>query len=116
MDKVVTWWTQFVNKMNETGIPLPMVRANGKASVTATLVVISSFMMVVPMAIMIGTVITKMAGVFTLTDANSAQLMNSFNAAIQMHIAALGAYLGRGMQRGADGKVIVEKSSEPEQK
>lgn len=116
MNKLIEWWTNFVNKMNEQGIPLPMVRANGKASVTATLVVISSFMMAVPCAIMIGTVVTRIGGWFTLNEANQAQLMNAFSAAIQMHIAALGAYLGRGMQRGADGKVIVEKSSEPEQK
>lgn len=115
MDKVLVWWSQFVNKTNEQGIPLPMVRANGKASITATLVIISSFMMAVPCAIMIATVITRIGGWFTLNEANQAQLMNAFSAAIQMHIAALGAYLGRGMQRGADGKVIVEKS-ESEQK
>lgn len=116
MGKVITWWTGLVNKMNEQGIPLPMVRANGKASITATLVVISSFMMAIPCAIMIATVVTRIGGWFTLNDANQAQLMNAFSAAIQMHIAALGAYLGRGMQRGSDGKVIVEKSSEPEEK
>ena len=116
MDKVIAWWTQFVNKMNEQGIPVPMIRANGKASITATLVVISSFLMAVPIIIMVATVITRIGGWFTLNEANQAQLMNAFSAAIQMHIAALGAYLGRGMQRGADGKVIVEKSSEPEQK
>ena len=114
MDKVIAWWVQFVNKMNEQGIPIPMVRVNGKASITATLVVISSFMMTIPCAIMIATVITRIGGWFTLNEANQAQLMNAFSAAIQMHIAALGAYLGRGMQRGADGKVIVEKSAEKE--
>lgn len=116
MQKLIEWWMQFVNKMNEQGIPLPMVRANGKASVTATLVVISSFLMAIPIIIMVATVVTRIGGWFTLNEANQAQLMNAFSAAIQMHIAALGAYLGRGMQRGADGKVVVDKSSEPEQK
>jgi len=109
MDKVIQWWKNVVIKMNEHGIPLPMVRVNGKASVTGTLVIVSAFLMALPIAIMIGTVITKIGGWFTLNEANQAQLMNAFSAAIQMHIAALGAYLGRGMQRGADGKVIMEK-------
>lgn len=115
MDKVIAWWTSLVNKMNDKGIPLPMVRVNGKASVTGTLVIISSFMMAVPCAIMIATVITRIGGWFTLNEANQAQLMNAFSAAIQMHIAALGAYLGRGMQRGADGKVIMEKEDKKDQ-
>ena len=116
MDKVIAWWTAFVAKLNEQGIPLPMVRINGQASVTGTLVVISSFLMAVPITIMIATVVTRIGGWFTLNDSNQAQLMNAFSAAIQMHIAALGAYLGRGLQRGSDGKIIVEKSSEKEQK
>ena len=116
MDKVIEWWKSFVNKMNEQGIPLPMVRVNGKASVTGSLVVVSAFLMAVPIVIMVATVITRIGGWFTLNEANQAQLMNAFSAAIQMHIAALGAYLGRGMQRGADGKLNIDKSSEPEQK
>lgn len=116
MDKVIAWWTQFINKMNEQGIPIPMVRANGKASITATMVIISFLLCVIPTLLMIGTVLTKLAGVFTLNDVNQAQLLNAFSSSIQLLIASLGAYLGRGMQRGPDGKVIVEKSSEPEQK
>ena len=116
MDKLMVWWQSFVSKMNEQGIPLPMVRTNGKASVTGTMVVISFALCVLPILIMTGTVITKLTGIFTLNDANQAQLMNSFSSAIQLFIACLGAYLGRGMQRGPDGKVIVEKSSEAEQK
>lgn len=117
MDKLLELWKNFVIKMNDQGIPLPMVRANGKASVTATLVVMSSFLMGTAILIMIGTVLTKLTGVFTITEANETQLMNAFNAALQMHIAALGAYLGRGFQRGPDGKLNVDKSNnETEQK
>lgn len=119
MDKILEWWKSVVNKMNEQGIPVPMARANGKASITATMVMISFAMCVIPVMIMTGTVITKLAGVFTLNDANQAQLMNAFSSAIQLYIASLGAYLGRGMQRGADGKVSVdkaEKAEEPEAK
>lgn len=116
MDKVISWWADFVAKMNEQGIPLPMLRTNGKASVTGTMVIISFALCVLPTLIMIGTVITKLTGIFTLNDGNQAQLMNAFSSSIQLLIASLGAYLGRGIQRGADGKVIVEKSSEPEQK
>lgn len=116
MDKIIAWWQSIVVKMNENGIPLPMIRTNGKASVTGTMVVISFALCVLPVLIMIGTVITKLTGAFTLNDANQAQLMNSFSSAIQLFIACLGAYLGRGMQRGSDGKVIMEKSVEAEQK
>ena len=116
MDKVLAWWQSLVNKMNEQGIPVPMARANGKASITATMVMVSFALCVVPTLLMIGTVLTKLAGVFTLTDANQTQLMNAFSSAIQLYIASLGAYLGRGMQRGSDGKVIVEKAPEKEEK
>jgi cytochrome c oxidase assembly factor CtaG len=116
MDKVLNWWKSVVNKMNEHGIPVPMARANGKASITATMVMISFALCVIPVLLMIGTVLTKLAGVFTLTEANQAQLMNAFSSSIQLYIASLGAYLGRGMQRGSDGKVIVEKSEESEGK
>jgi cytochrome c oxidase assembly factor CtaG len=116
MDKVLAWWQSIVNKANESGIPIPMARANGKASITATMVVISFAMCIIPIIIMTGTVITKLTGVFTLNDANQQQLMNAFSSSIQLYIASLGAYLGRGMQRGSDGKVIVEKASEKEEK
>lgn len=113
MDNLVKWWKQFVDRMNSQGVPVPMVRSNGKASLTASLVVVSGALMAVPILIMIGTVISRIGGWFTLNDANQAQLMNAFSAAIQMHVAALGAYLGRGMQRGADGKVSMDKSEKP---
>jgi hypothetical protein len=115
MDKIVEWWKSVVNKMNEQGIPIPMARANGKASITATMVIISFAMCVIPVILMVGTVLTKLAGIFTLTDANQAQLMNAFSSAIQLYIASLGAYLGRGMQRGADGKVVIDKSDKDEE-
>ena len=113
MDKLIIWWKQFVDRMNSQGVPIPMVRSNGKASLTASLVVVSGALMAIPIIIMIATVISKIAGLFTLNDANQAQLMNAFSAAIQMHVAALGAYLGRGMQRGADGKVSIDKGEKP---
>jgi H+/gluconate symporter-like permease len=116
MNSFVTWWKDLVNRMNEKGIPVPMARANGKPSITATMVMVSFAMCVVPVLLMIGTVLTKLAGVFTLNDANQTQLMNAFSSAIQLYIASLGAYLGRGMQRGADGKVVMEKAEESEGK
>lgn len=116
MDKVVAWWTSFVNKMNEQGIPIPMIRANGKATITGTMVVVSFFLCIVPTLMMIATVVAKLAGFFELTKANEDQLMNAFSASIQLLIASLGGYLGRGMQRGSDGKLVVDKSAEPEQK
>lgn len=117
MDNIIAWWKTLVERMNEKGIPLPMIRTNGKASVTGTMVVVSFALCVIPTLLMIGTVLTKLAGVFTLTDANEAQLMNAFSSAIQLYIASLGAYLGRGMQRGSDGKVIIQQeAAESEEK
>lgn len=113
MDKVLEWWKKVVNAMNERGIPVPMARANGKASITATMVMVSFALCVIPTLIMIATVVTRVAGLFTLTEANEAQLMNAFSSSIQLYIASLGAYLGRGMQRGADGKVVMDKPAEP---
>ena len=113
MDKLTAWWLQFVNKMNEHGVPVPMARVNGKASVTGSLVIVSAALCALPIVIMVGTVLTKLAGVFTLNEANQAQLINAFSAAIQLHIASLGAYLGRGMQRGSDGKVLIDGEVKP---
>jgi hypothetical protein len=116
MDKVLAWWQSVVSKMNEQGIPIPMARANGKASITATMVVVSFALCVIPTLLMIGTVMTKLAGVFTLNETNQAQLLNAFSSSIQLYIASLGAYLGRGMQRGPDGKVALDKESVSEEK
>lgn len=113
MDKFTEWWKNFVGKMNEQGIPLPTFRdpKTGKGSVTVTMVKVSFALCVVPVLVMIATVLTKLAGVFTLTDANQAQLLNSFSSAIQLYIASLGAYLGRKLQRDEKGKVEVESDS-----
>lgn len=96
--------------MNEKGIPIPMVRVNGKASVTGTMVVVSFFLCIVPTLLMIATVIAKLGGFFDITATNQDQLMNAFSSAIQLLIASLGGYLGRGLQRGSDGKIKVEKT------
>lgn len=114
MDKIVEWWKNLVNMMNEKGIPFPMVRVNGKASVTGTMVVVSFFLCTIPTLLMIATVIAKLGGFFEITKTNQDQLMNAFSSAIQLLIASLGGYLGRGMQRGADGKVIMDKPDSKE--
>jgi hypothetical protein len=114
MTAVIEWWMKFVAKMNDQGVPIPLARVNGKASVTGTLVIVSGLLCIFPVMIMVGTVMTRLTGVFTLNDSNQQQLMNAFSAAIQMHIAALGGYLGRGMQRGSDGKLSVDKSDKNE--
>lgn len=113
MERFIIWWKTVVNSMNEKGIPVPIARANGKASVTATMVMISFAMCVIPTVVMVATVLTKLAGVFTLNAENQVQLMNAFSSSIQLYIASLGAYLGRGMQRGKDGAVTMEKSADP---
>ena len=122
MGRLLTWWIQFVNKMNEQGIPIPMIKANGKPTITGTMVVISFALCSLPVLLMVGTVITKLTGIFTLNDANQAQLLNSFNCSIQLLIASLGGYLGRGMQRDDKGKINLlaaeaeAKKIEPEVK
>lgn len=116
MDKIITWWKDLVNKANVNGIPLPTFRdpKTGKGSVTVTMVKVSFALCVIPTLVMIATVLTKLAGVFTLTDANQAQLMNSFTSAIQLYIASLGAYLGRKLQRDEKGNLALEKDEKAE--
>lgn len=101
LEQFITKYKEFVANCNQNGIPFPMVRdpKTGKGSITATMVVVSFFLTALPSLIMLATVITKLAGIFTLTDANEAQLMNSFQSAIQLFIASLGAYLGRKFQK-----------------
>lgn len=49
VNDLVKKWKQFVAKMNDKGVPLPMVRNpnTGEGDVALTLVVMSSFLMVV---------------------------------------------------------------------
>lgn len=114
MDKVIAWWKKMVEAANVNGIPLPVFRdpKTGKGSVTVTMAKVSFFLCVVPTLVMIGTVLTKLAGVFTLTDANEAQLMNSFSSAIQLYIASMAAYLGRKLQRDEKGKMELSDEKE----
>ena len=81
---------EFINKMNDKGIPVPMVRdpKTGKGSVTLTLVFISANIVLVAL-------LNSFANVFKGVDTGNA---------ITWFTICLGAYLGRKMQK--DGNKI----------
>lgn len=86
---------EFFKKMNEYGIPLPMVRVNGKPSITATFAFISFS------TALFGQIgkVTKILGDVDLAAAN------------YLFFGCLFAYLGRRMTAG-NGKIEVEKKEE----
>lgn len=85
-------WKKFVNDMNERGIPIPLFRVDGKASLSASLVIASFTIWMV-------SVIGKAAGALGGMDSS---------ACFQMVIATSGLYWGRKFQRDEKGAITVE--------
>lgn len=79
--------------MNEKGIPLPMIKADGKASFTATMTFISFN------TALFGQIgkVTKFIGEVDLSQAN------------YLFLICLGAYLGRRMQKDDKGVVVLDE-------
>lgn len=98
-------WKEFVDRMNKKGIPVPTVRdpKTGEGSITAALVVFSAGMFGFCILFLLATAITKMAGLFTLTDLTVSQVKMAADYSFQFLLAALGGYLGRYMQKGSTG-------------
>jgi len=84
-------WLSFVRGMNERGVPLPMVRADSKASLTATFAFLSFNIWVI-------SVIGKAAGALGGMDSGDC---------LQMFIACACLHLGRKMQRDNTGAISV---------
>lgn len=84
----------FIQKMNENGVPLPILRdANGKGSYTLTMYVISFTLCAIAL-------IGKLAGF--LGGVN-------FSECLSLYMACSGAYLGRKWQKGSE---TLEPSSD----
>lgn len=90
---------ELILKMNDSGVPLPMLRVDGKASLTATMAFISFNTALLGQS-------GKLAGFFGGVDLSQANYL---------FLIALGAYLGRRLQ--ADGKqVTITNASDEEGK
>lgn len=92
MGKIIEWWKSLVVSANEKGVPLPMIRVDGKASISAT-------MMFLSFNIWLVSVVGKAAGALGGMDSG---------ACLQMFIATAGLYYGRKFQRGSDGSMSVD--------
>lgn len=90
-------WKSFINNMNERGVPLPMVRADQKASLTATFAFLSFNIWTV-------SIIGKASGALGGMDTG---------ACLQMFITCACLHLGRKMQRDNSGAVSVSDSDTP---
>jgi hypothetical protein len=78
-------WLQIINNMNSKGIPIPMVRDEGRASESLTLVVISSLL-----------VIIGIVGKYGL------DLKIDVNQALQFFYASAGLHFGRTWINGSN--------------
>lgn len=90
--KLMEWWKKIVNDANSKGIPLPMIRVDGKASISATMMFLSFNIWVV-------SIVGKAAGALGGMDSS---------ACLQMFIACAGLYYGRKFQKAADGTISVD--------
>ncbi len=111
-------WFAFVNRMNRLGVPVPTVRdpKTGKGSITASLVVVSAGLFGFCILFMLATVISKWAGVFIMTDQAFSSLKIAADYAWQFLMTAIGAYLGRFMQKGNSETSIPVEQVPPAQK
>lgn len=94
-------WKNFVTNMNESGVPLPMLRADKKASLTATFAFLSFNIWAI-------SIIGKASGALGGMDTA---------ACLQMFITCSCLHLGRKMQRDNTGAISLDdnkpsKSSE----
>jgi hypothetical protein len=107
---VVQKWKDLVDTANSKGIPMPMVRdpKSGLGSITATLVVVSSGLCAISILMMLAVFLSKMTAFFTLNDATFNIMKEAFSSSMQFFIAAIGAYLGRKMQKTGN-DVVLEK-------
>jgi len=108
-------WKDLIDKANSRGIPLPMVRDKGKASITATLVVISSGLCGISILMMLAVFISKMTAFFMLNDATFNIMKEAFSSSFQFFIASLGGYLGRKMQKNGNDVTLDEKKDPPKE-
>jgi hypothetical protein len=109
---LISKWKEIITKMNSSGIPAPTVRdpKTGLGSVTCTLVVVSAGLCTGSILLMLGTCLAKISNDFVLNPETAAQIHDAFVSSLQFLIASLGAYLGRKMQRDANGAISMEKS------
>ncbi len=96
MNQLVAKLKQLIQKMNEAGIPLPLFRINGAATLTGTMVVMSFT------SALLGQIgkVTKLIGDVDLTQAN------------YLVIITLGAYLGRRISGNKDNAALENKIKE----
>lgn len=88
---------EIINKMNESGVPLPMIRIDGNPTFTGTMTFISFN------TALLGQIgkVTQFLGEVDLTQAN------------YLFLICLGAYLGRRMQTNAQEKSVnIEQKEE----
>lgn len=107
-------WKELVDKANTNGIPVPVVRdpKTGKGSITATLVVVSSGLCAISILMMLAVFMSKMTAFFTLNDATFNIMKEAFSSSMQFFVAAIGAYLGRKMQKSGN-EVTLDKEEKP---
>lgn len=96
MDSLKNKWLRMVRGANERGVPIPLIRIDGKPSLSATLAFISFNMWLV-------SVIGKVAGYLGGVDPGQC---------LQMFLACAGLYWGRKFQSDGKGKVELSQLSQ----
>jgi hypothetical protein len=103
-------WKEFVDKMNNKGIPLPMARdpKTKEGSVAVTLVVVSGGLCSITVLMMLATIISKLSGVFAINESSMTMMRDAFYSSMQFFVASYAGYIGRKMQRNEKGAITLE--------
>lgn len=96
MENLIAKIKEFIQKLNESGVPLPMVKIDGKPTFTGTMTFISFN------TALLGQLgkVSHILGDVDLTQAN------------YLFMICLGAYLGRKMQKNSKGDVSIAGEKE----
>lgn len=110
-EELVKKWKSFVLYLNDTGLPLPMIRdpKTKTASVTLTLVVMAATLCGISILFMLGSAVAKLTGFLVLNVETVAQIKTGFDCSFQFLIAALSTYTARKFQRDSKGSLTVEE-------
>jgi hypothetical protein len=100
-------------KMNEGGIPVPVVKdpKTKVGSITASLVVVAAGLCSITILIMLGTCLAKLKTDFVLNTETASEIHDAFMSSLEFLGMSLGAYLGRKMQGDGKGGMTMDGDS-----
>jgi len=110
IENIKNKWIKFVNDMNQSGVPLPMLKdpKTGQGSITITMFWASFTLCLFCAITFLATAVSHLTGIFTPGDGTQEAIKNASQYALELFLSCGGFYLGRKMQRDSKGTINVE--------